>query len=521
MEQRLILTIDCGTQSTRVIVFDENGNILEKSKIEYEPYFQAKPGYAEQDANIFWNAIIRGCKEIFSRSPQLKDRIAVVGVTTQRDSMVLVNKEGEPIRPVITWLDQRKARPNFIPKGVDALAYKLVGMYESILKTQAEGSCNWLKQNEAENWKKGYKFLQVSGFINFKLTGKFVDSIASQIGHIPFNYKKQRWAKNGELPTKLFSIEKEKLPDLVSPANIIGSISKEASMSTGINEGVPVVACGSDKGCETLGVGCVFPNSASLSFGTTATVQVTSRKYFEPLSFMPAYPAVFPGYYNPEVEIFRGYWLISWFKREFCHQEVMLAEKEGIAPEIILNKALKETPAGSMGLVVQPFWSPGLKTPFAKGAIIGFGDVHTKKYMYRAVIEGLAFALKDGLKKIEKVGKLKVEKLFVSGGASQADEICQIAADVFKLPIYRGKTYETSSLGAAIICSVGVNIHPDFQQAIEKMISYEKVFYPDEENSQIYDKLYEKVYSKMYKRLSPLYKEIMKITGYPENYSQL
>ncbi|NMC66615.1 MAG: carbohydrate kinase [Spirochaetales bacterium] len=519
MEEKLILTIDCGTQSTRVIIFDQNGNILEKSKVEYEPYFQPKPGYAEQDASVFWNATIKGCNEVFSKATSLKDKVCAVGVTTQRDSMVLVDKDGTPLRPVITWLDQRKARPTYRPKGLEASVYKLVGMYESILKTQAEGSCNWLKQNEPENWKKAYKFLQVSGFLNFKLTGRFIDSIASQIGHIPFNYKKQRWAKKGELPTRLFPIESEKLPELVSAGSIVGTVTKEASNLTGILEGTPVIACGSDKGCETLGVGCVFPNSASLSFGTTATVQVTSKKYFEPLSFMPAYPAVFPGYFNPEVEIFRGYWLISWFKREFCHLEVMQAEKEGIAPEVILNKALSETPAGSMGLVVQPFWSPGLKTPFAKGAIIGFGDVHTKKYMYRAVIEGLAFALKDGLKKIEKSGKIKVEKLFVSGGASQADEICQIAADIFKLPIYRGKTYETSSLGAAIICSVAAKIHPTLQTALENMVCYGKVFYPDEKNSQLYEKLYEKVYCQMYKRLSPLYNEIRQITGYPESHS--
>lgn len=521
MDEKLILTIDCGTQSTRVIIFDEEGEIIAKSKIEYEPYFQVKPGYAEQDANVFWQALVKGCNDIFSKDESLKEKIVAVGVTTQRDSMVLVDNHGNPIRPVITWLDQRKAKPTYIPKGLEALAYKLVGMYESILKTQTDASCNWLMQNEKENWQKAYKFLQVSGFINFKLTGKFVDSIASQIGHIPFNYKKQRWAKKGELPLRLFPIEKEKLPDLATSGSIIGSITKEASALTGIKEGIPVVACGSDKGCETLGVGCIFPNSASLSFGTTATVQVTSKKYFEPLAFMPAYPAVYNGYFNPEVEIFRGYWLISWFKKEFCHFEVMQAEKEGISPEQILNKALLETPAGSMGLLVQPFWSPGLKTPFAKGAIIGFGDVHTKKYMYRAVIEGLAFALKDGLKKIEKAGKLKVEKLFVSGGASQADEICQIAADIFRLPIYRCKTYETSSLGAAIICSVAVNIHPSFQDAMEKMISYGKVFYPDENNATLYESLYEKVYLNIYKRLAPLYNEIRKITGYPENFTKI
>ncbi len=521
MDDRLILTIDCGTQSTRVILFDSEGNIVEKAKIEYEPYFQIKAGYAEQDPLIFWESIIKGCQKIFASNAQIKDKICSIGVTTQRDSMVLVDSQGNPLRAVITWLDQRKARPSFIPKGLNFLAYKAVGMYESILKTQAEGSCNWLKQNEPELWSKGYKYLQVSGFINYKLTGKFADSVASQIGHIPFNYKKQRWAKKNELPSLLFPIEKEKLPELFSPSAVIGTVTAEASKLTGIPEGLPVIACGSDKGCETLGSGCIETNQASLSFGTTATVQVTSKKYFEPLSFMPAYPAALPGYFNPEVEIFRGYWLISWFKKEFCHKEVLEANEKGIAAEEILNQALENTPAGSMGLVCQPFWSPGLKTPFAKGALIGFGDIHSKQYMYRSVIEGLSFALKDGLKKIEKSGKIKVDKLFVSGGASQSDQICQIAADIFQLPIYRGKTYETSSLGAAIICSVATNIHPTFNDAIKKMVSYGKVFYPDEKNSQIYEKIYNMVYSKIYKILSPLYDEIRQITGYPEDYTKI
>ena len=104
-----------------------------------------------------------------------------------------------------------------------------------------------------------------------------------------------------------------------------------------------------------------------------------------------------------------------------------------------------------MGLVVQPYWGPGLEHPCAKGAMIGFGDVHTRSHVYRAVIEGLAFGLLEGLHKMEKKGKQKVNKLAVSGGASQSDEICQISADIFNLPLVRGKTWETSGLGAAIV----------------------------------------------------------------------
>ena len=521
MEKTNFLTIDCGTQSTRVMIFDKYGNILAKEKIEYEPYFSLKPGYAEQDANVFWNSIITGCQQIKEHSDGSSDllsSICAVGVTTQRDSMVLVDKEGNPIRAAITWLDQRTSRPVYRPKGVYYILYNIIGMYQSLMKTQAEASCNWLMQNEPENFNKAVKFLQVSGFINRKLTGKFVDSTASQIGHIPFNYKKQRWAKKGELNKLLFPVDDEKLPELYKPGAVIGYITEEAGELTGIPVNTKVIACGSDKGCETLGMGCLHKDQASLSFGTTATIQVSSKKYFEPLSFMPAYPAAIAGYYNPEVEIFRGYWLISWFKREFCAQEVLMAEKEGIPAEIILNKNLEQTPPGSLGLIVQPYWSPGLKTPYAKGAIIGFGDIHTKKYMYRAVVEGLSYALKEGLYNIQKSGKLNIKKLYASGGASQADEICQIAADIFNLPLYRGKTYETSSLGAAILCSIGTGCYKSFDEAIEKMVSYDKVFQPDAKNSSLYESLYNDVYRKIYKKLSSLYKEIQKITDYPEKF---
>ncbi|MEJ2718839.1 MAG: FGGY-family carbohydrate kinase, partial [Deltaproteobacteria bacterium] len=293
-------------------------------------------------------------------------------------------------------------------------------------------------------------------------------------------------------------------------------VSEAASQQTGIPAGIPVIACGSDKGCETIGTGVVNDRMASLSFGTTATVQTTTRTYFEPLRFMPPYPAAIPDHYNPEIEIFRGYWLITWFKEEFAHQEVLEAEKKGVLPEVVMNNLLSEVPPGSMGLMVQPFWGPGLKHPWAKGAMIGFGDVHRKAHVYRAVIEGLGYALLDGLHKMEKAGKFRVEKVAVSGGASQSDEICHITADIFNLPLVRGTTHESSGLGAAVVTSVGVGIHPSFDAAIEKMVRYETVFEPNSVNVPLYARLYERVYQKMYDSLAPLYREIREITDYPE-----
>jgi len=151
----------------------------------------------------------------------------------------------------------------------------------------------------------------------------------------------------------------------------------------------------------------------------------------------------------------------------------------------------------------------------AKGAIIGFGDVHKKEHVYRAVIEGLAYGLLDGMHKLEKRGGFKFQTIAVSGGASQSDEICQITADVFNMKLVRGKTHETSGLGAAIITAYGIGAFDTLEDATESMVNIADVFNPNKENIKLYKELYEDVYLKMYDRLDLLYKRIREITSYP------
>ena len=514
-----LLSIDCGTQSLRAMIFSNEGEMLAIEKIPFSPYHGPKPGWAEQDPKVYWEALKIACRNLKKNNPDHFNKIVGCGVTTMRDSMINVDADGNALRPVMVWLDQRKAQPVYLPNLGMKLLIKIIGMEDSIDKAQRDGKCNWIRQNQPEIWDKTHKYLQVSGFLNYKLTGEFNDSVASQVGHIPFDYKKQKWGTGKELFTfsaKLYPVEKEKLPSLVAPGEKLGKISASASKETGLPENLPVISCGSDKGCETLGMGVLQNNWASLSFGTTATVQTTTKRYLEPVKYMPSYPAVLPGRFNPEVEIFRGFWMVTWFKEEFACKEIKKAKKKGISVEAVMDRMLKKSEPGSHGLIVQPYWSPGLKEPSAKGAMIGFGDVHKKPHVYRAVIEGLTFALREGLEKIEKVSGNKVQKVAVSGGASQSNQICQITADVFNRPVVRGKTTETSGLGAAILIAVGTGNYPTLEEATRNMISHEHVFYPDEAHVKTYHELYHKVYRKMFKKLGPLYHQIRSITGYPE-----
>lgn len=504
------LSIDCGTQSLRALLFDEFGNLHDMVKIPYTPYYSPNPEWAEQDANIYWQSLCKAVNTLKERNKEKFKKIIGVSITTQRDTAVLVDENGVPLRPAIIWLDQRKSSYKNPLNFFENIAFSIIKMKETAIRIYRKSRPNWIKENEPEIWDKTHKFLLLSGYLLFKLTGKFIDSTASQIGHIPFDYKHQRWPKNkNSWRWRVFGVEREKLPELVPPCTIVGKISKEVASQTGIPEGTPIITSGSDKGCETIGSGCTSSDCASLSFGTTATIQTTSKKYFEPIPFIPPYPAVIPNAYNPEIEIFRGYWLVKWFIKEFGEKELELSEKLNVAPEIILNGFLDNIPAGSEGLILHPMWTPGLDMPNARGAIIGFSDYHTKGHVYRAIIEGINFALKDGMERIEKRGKIRIKKLTVSGGGSQSEKICQITANMFNLPVYKPKTHETSGLGAAL-CIFGA--HSTIDEAIKNMIHYSKVFYPDKEEAEIYNELYKKAYKKIYSSLRNIYSNIKKLT---------
>jgi len=513
----LILAIDCGTQSVRAVLIDLSGNVLQIAKTGIEPYFSVNPGLAEQYPEYFRDKMFETSKKLFSETKFVKERIKAVTITTQRSTLVNLDKNGNSLRPAISWLDQRQTAPGKYPGKLMQLALRVVGMREAVIYAVKNGECNWLMQNTPDIWEKTDKFLFLSGYLTYVLTGEFTDSVGCTVGYIPFNYKKQEWADEGHMNFKMFPVEREKLPGLVKPSGTLGYISKVASEKSGIPQGLPLIAAAADKACEVLGSGVVSPDVACLSYGTTSTVQTTHRKYFEVIPFFPAYPSAIPDYFNTEIMIFRGFWMINWFKKEFGLREMQIAEKTGRTPEELFDDMIMNIPAGSMGLILQPYWSPGLKIPGteAKGAIIGFGDVHTRAHIYRAILEGLAFSLKEGLIRTVKRTNIPVKKIIVSGGGSQSKQAMQITADIFNMPAYKPHTYETSSLGAAINAAVGMNYYQEYNEAVKSMTRPGEQYLPDSNNVHMYNQLYEKVYSKMYKRLQPLYDQIRSITGYP------
>ncbi|MFO8020838.1 MAG: FGGY-family carbohydrate kinase [Perlabentimonas sp.] len=512
-----VVVVDAGTQSIRAVLFDLKGDIVKIERTEVEPYYSNEPGFAEQNPNYLWDVLAQTCKRLMSSVDVSVDSIKGMSITTQRGTVVNLDRDGNPLRPAILWLDQRKAKVEDWPKGFMKFGLKLVNMHESLVHAIKDGESNWIRQNQPEIWDKTYKYVYLSGFFIHRLTGKFIDSIGSNVGYMPFNYKTQQWCKPGEMNTNLFPVEREKLVDLVKPSELLGYVTPEASEQTGLPQGLPIIASAADKACEVLGSGCISPEIACLSYGTTATIETVNPRYVEVIKYFPSYPSAIPDFYNTEVMIYRGYWMINWFKKEFGHKEVELAKKLGKSAEELFDEMISTIPPGSMGLTLQPYWSPGVKIPGveAKGAVIGFGDVHTKAHLYRSIIEGLTYALKEGAIRTQKRNGVKIQKLRVSGGGSQSKNALQMTADIFNLKVEKPHTYETSALGAAINCAVGLKLFSGFQNAIDNMCRVGEVYTPIPEHRDIYRQLYERVYKKMYKQLKPLYEDIREVVNYP------
>ena len=513
-----ILAIDNGTQSVRALLFDLQGKLVDKSQVAIT-YQSAEPGWAEADADVFWQALCQACQQLWQTTRVNKSDIAGLVITTQRGTTLALDANGQPLRPAMIWLDQRRTEHAPRLAWWWEAAFRAIGMRDTVRHFQKEAEANWIAQHQPDLWARTAKYLLLSGYLNYRFTGRFVDSVAAQVGYVPFDYKKGQWAPPHDWKWQALPITPAMLPELVAAGTVIGQVSEQAAQETGIPAGLRVLAGAADKACEVLGAGCLTPDIACLSYGTAATINTTTPRYLEATPFIPPYQAAVPGHYNTEVQITRGFWMVNWFKEQFGLHEQQQALAEGVSPESLFDALVNRVPPGAQGLMLQPFWNPGIKVPGpeAKGAVIGFGDVHTRAHLYRAILEGLAYALREAKERIERRGGAPITLVRVSGGGSQSDAAMQITANIFNLPCERPHLYETSGLGAAMIAAVGLGLHADYASAVAAMARMGDRFEPEPQHAHTYEQLYRRVYCRMYKRLQPLYRDIRAITGYPSH----
>ncbi|MGB1296892.1 MAG: FGGY-family carbohydrate kinase [Psychrobium sp.] len=498
--------MDYGTQSVRALVFDANGQLITKVMHLVTPYDVPQLGWAEQDAHYCWQQVCLVLQKLWRESNIVPEQVVGISLTTQRNCIVHLDKECNPLRPLIMWPDNRRTTklPKFSPWW--KFAFGIIGMTKRIRYFQGESECNWVVQHQPEIAEQSAKIGFLSGWLNFKLSGVLADSVAAQVGYLPFDYKKRQWGKKSAWQWQAIAVGSQQMVDVVEPGDLIAKVSQQAHLDTGLVAGTPIISAGADKACETLTSGTASPNVASISLGTASTISITQRDYREAFRYLPAYPSLVENSFINEIILQRGFWLLTHFIEQYGQADVEEAQRLGVKPEELICRRILDIDPGANGLIVQPFWAPGViyPGPEARGSIVGFTPDHTRYHLYRALIEGILLSLKQGLARLEKIAPQKIDLIRISGGGSQSDVVMQMASDIFNLPCERVQTHETSGLGAAIACAKGVGFYNSISEGAKAMVKHGKRFEPSN-NATIYQQIYQQKSAKIYDYLKPFY----------------
>jgi len=508
MENKYLLAIDYGTQSIRALVFDQHGQLIAKAQRKVKSYHSAHQGWAEQDADYCWQQVADVIQLLWSSTNITPHQICGMSVTTQRNCVVNLDQNNRAIRPIIMWPDGRRATKLPVLSWWWQVAFGFVGMNSRIKYFQGESELNWIAQHQPDIVANTHKVCFLSGLLNLKLTGRLVDSVASQVGYVPFNYKTRQWCSPWAWQWQAIDVKPAQMIEVIEPGEVIAGLSEQASQMTGLLVNTPVIAAGADKACETLTANAASDHVASVSLGTAATVSITQSRYKEAFRYLPAYPALTELNYINEIMLARGFWLLSHFIEQYGEQDTQQALALGISVEELVCRQIAQVPPGCDGLLVQPFWSAGViyPGPEARGSIVGFKPEHSRLYLYRALIEGIFFSLKQGLDRLKRIAPQEIKVIRVSGGGSQSDIVMQMAADIFDLPCERVQTFETSGLGAAIACAKGVGLYDSIAQGAKAMVKIGQRFEPSAD-APVYERIYHRKARCLYRYLKPFYQK--------------
>ncbi|HET7397055.1 MAG TPA: FGGY-family carbohydrate kinase [Intrasporangium sp.] len=476
MRSRYLLAIDNGSQSTKVCVVDEHGRVHASAQRRLRPYDTSVPGHVVHPDDDLWDSIRDACTETLERFAGDRDEIVAVGLCTIRFCRALLDAHGRLVEPVLSWMDVRVSRPH------DAADPRVAHVTTS------------------------------SGYLTHRLTGRFLDTRANYQGVWPIDQATAEWSADPAAYVET-GMPRALLSGLVSPGELLGTVTPEAAEATGIPAGLPVYATANDKAVEALGCGLRAPDVALLSLGTYIAAMATGSA---PTARDAGYWVNFgstPGEYLYESHgIRRGMWTVSWFRGLV---DGGVARIEQAAPgdaealrasstEDLLNAEAAEVPPGCGGLVAIMDWLAPTEAPHRRGALVGFDGTQGRAHIYRAILEGIALTMVGHVRAMEEGLRRRFSALLVSGGGSRSDLMMQILADVFDLPTRRTAMPDAAGLGAAICAAVGSGIHPDWDTAVDEMVTAAEVFLPDPERVEVYRRS-RRVYERLGDYTDPLF----------------
>ena len=489
----LTIGIDIGTSSTKAVVVDESGKVLFAGGPTYD-FETPKPLWAENDPQRWWDATLE-CLRMISEKVDTSD-IAGIGLTGQMHGLVLLDAEGNVLRPCIQWNDQRTVKQceDLTSKvGFDNVI-RITG--NPILTGFTAPKILWVQEHEPEIWAKVAKILLPKDYIRYKLSGAFATDVSDASGMSLLDVGARNWSS---IMMKACGVNEEMLAKVYESPEITSTLHDELAEKYGFRKDLPIVAGAGDQAAGAVGSGVVKTGSVACSLGTSGVVFAQAERFApEPQGRLHAFCAAVPGtwhYMGVQLSCAGSY---QWF-----------GDNLGFGASFKeLDKEAEEVPPGSEGLYFLPYLTGERMPhpdPLARGAFIGLTLRHSRGHLARSVMEGVTLGLREGLDMMKALG-IKTQKVVASGGGANSPLWKQILADVFGSEIVTVNATEGGAFGSAILAMVGAGIYDSVETACETVIAETSSTQPTEAATD-YNRHLE-VYKSLYPALKPIFPTI-------------
>jgi xylulokinase len=489
----MLLGIDLSTTGAKALLIDSDGRVVSSATTPLSlstPF----PLWSEQDPSEWWTATTNSISQALASANTSGDDVAAIGLTGQMHGLVLLNTDGEVLRPAILWNDQRcGAECDDIRARVSLKELVRITGNDALTGFTAP-KILWVETHEPEIYRRTRHVLLPKDYIRFKLTGTLAMDKADGSGTMLFDLRERTWSSQ---ILKVLNISPDWLPQTFEGHEITGEVTHEAAALTGLRAGTPVVAGGGDQSAQAIGTGVVRPGTMALTLGTSGVVfAATESPLIEPEGRLHAFCHAVAGRWHLMGVMLSAAGSLQWYRDK-------LASDRSFA-EVVEEAA--RAPAGSEGLIFLPYLS-GERTPhpdpLARGAWIGLTTRHGQPHLTRSILEGVAFGIKDMFCLMRDAGLGSIDEVRVSGGGVKSMLWRQILADTLDAELVAVSTTEGAAFGAALLAGVGVGVWSDVDAACAQTIFISDRVTPNKETTKVYDSLYEQ-----YKRLYPILKPV-------------
>jgi len=486
----LVLAIDAGTTGVRSMFFDRSGNVVARAYAEYESLYP-HPSWVEQRSEDWWKKSCETIQQCVRKASISPEHVVSISVTNQRETVVPIDADGNPLRNAIVWQDRRTIpQCEWIRKQIPpAQVYSITGLTIDPYFTAPK--ILWIRENEKDNFNATDKFLLVHDYLIYKLSGELITDYSNASRTLLLDVRTGKWSDKMMVA---LGIPIDKLPKAIESGSPAGELSEEAAKVTGLKSGTPIIAGGGDQQCAALGVGVVREGMIKSTTGTGTFLLAHSKTVrLDPAMRVLCSRHVVPNAFVVEASMFTTGSALRWFRDNLGSEEKAVADEQRLDPYDVITEAASRIAPGSEGVIHVPhFVGAGAPNwnPRARGIFAGLALGHTRAHLIRAILEGVSYEIRTNIEVMRELG-LPSREVRVTGGAARSDLWMQIQADVLRTPVIRTKLEEATAIGAAILAFKGIGVFKSVSQASEAMVNTLPPLHPRAETLGVYKRGFE------------------------------